>query len=1100
MKLPKILIILIVGFISSLPALAQTSFTATSGTWSTPGNWSAGVPDITDAVTIPADRIVTVDVDAECASITYTAGTINSSIILDDGVTLTVSGTIQMNAPTANNTIQTLDVANGIVNCNALTMGNPSDTSRRNRLDIGNGTINITTTLTMSGGAAGENELRFIGNGTLNYSGATFGLSTNDRFIRGNGTIELSRNGDCTLSTSIFYNRVVVSGTGNKSIGSTSMNKLYIRPGGTALANNTVTIQDSTIIDGTFSVTSTSGNKTFNGHILLNPSGTWNITVSEGFAINNGFTNMGTFNPNTGTYTFGVNTMDLNGPTDFIFLGAVTVASPAVVNNYDSVSVPGTFTVASGGTWVNQANSSLRMAGTTTLTGTFTCSAVPNMVHFDRNNTQVSQAGETYYNVMKSNTSALTLGAGTTTVLGNLIVNSPCTITVGANTLDIEGSLAGTGAVTQSAGGNIFLAGDNLNTGTFTPSTATFTYDGSNQQVKATTYNNLSIDGSGIKTMAGNVIVSGTSNFIAGELAINGNRLTINGAVSRTAGFIRGSETSSITVGGTAANAGLFFSQADTSSISLSNLTSTRANGTTINNTLAIVDSLNVSTGTISSDGNIILRSDINKTARIARIVSGGISGNIIAQRFIPGGNGKRKWRYLSSPVNISGGIKIWQLIDDVHVTGEGNVANGFDDCTTCAPSLRTYTESVAGDVNQGWTNPADTSVSIPTGAGFELFVRGNRTTPTPYINWAVPNHATIDYIGTVNSGAINVNIPRTDNGVTEADGFNFVGNPYPSQIDWLSSGWTKTNLELFFWTYNPDPAINAYGIFSTVLGTGTNDITRYIASGQGFYVKATADPGTLGFTENVKRGDAPFNFYRQHSASAEPAYVKISASNATYRDELIIAVDSAASLIYGDAADALKFFGSNLNFYSKSADEKSLAINQTSYPRGSKEDTIALSIFSYEGPNIIEGEYSIQISDASHLPANLGVDLLDLNTSTRVVLTDTARYRFQITNNLESFGNQRFRLILYNKATGIAQGAPRQTLSLYPNPASKLVVVLGSEYGVVGNARYEVYSMDGRLVLSGVLVNNYVDVSTLVPGVYVVSVGDVRGRLVVGN
>jgi hypothetical protein len=788
--------------------------------------------------------------------------------------------------------------------------------------------------------------------------------------------------------------------------------------------------------------------------------------------------------------------MDLNGPTDFLFLGAITVASPAVVNNYDTVSVPGTFTVASGGTWVNQANSSLRMAGTTTLTGTFTCSAVPNMVHFDRNNTQVSQAGETYYNVMKTNTSALTLGTGTTTVLGNLIVNTPCTITVGANTLDVDGQLAGTGAITQSAGGNIFVGGDFSNSGTFTPSTATFTYNGVAQQVRATTYNNLTIDGSDIKSMAGNVTVSGTTTFTAGELAINGHRLTINGAVSRTAGFIRGSETSSITVGGAAANAGLFFTQTDTSTISLSNLTSTRANGTTINNTLAIVDSINVSTGTITSGGNIILRSDVNKTARIARIVSGGISGNIIAQRFVPGGNNKRKWRYLSSAVNISGGIKIWQLIDDVHVTGEGNVANGFDDCTTCAPSLRTYTESVAGDVNQGWTNPADTSVTISTGTGFELFVRGDRNTPTPYINWAIPNHATIDFIGAVNSGAININIPRTDNGVTEADGFNFVGNPYASTIDWLSSGWTKTNLDLFFWTYNPDPAINAYGIFSTVLGTGTNNITRYISSGQGFYVKATANPGTLGFTENIKRGDAAFNFYRQQSASTEPVYVKLLASNANYKDELIIALDSTASIAHADLADASKFFGTNLNFYSKASQDKSLAINQTNFPQGAKEDTIKLSVFSYEGPTVIEGEHSIQISNINNWPANVGIDLWDAFTATRFNLNDTARYKFNISTNTESFGNSRFRLILYNKATGIAV-APKQVLRLYPNPASTYLRVASSEYGVASNAAYEVYSTDGRLVLSGALNNNMVDVSGLVPGVYVLSVGSVRARFV---
>lgn len=1081
----KFLLGFTLGLLITTTLHAQTTFNAVSGNWSTPGNWSAGVPDAADAVTIPANRAVTVDVDAVCASITYTAGTTSSSISLNDGVTLSVTGTITMNAPAAANTIQSLDVANGIVNCAGLVMANNADSTRRNRLDITNGTINISTTFTLNGSALGENQIRFFGTGLLNYGGSTFGLSTNDTYIRGNGSIELSRDGTCTLPTSIVYNRIIISGTGNKTISSTTMNKLFIRAGGTALSNNTLVVNDSTMIDGTYSITSSTGSRTFHGHVLLNSGGLWSNTANESIALNGGFTNAGTFTPGTGTYTFGVNEQDLNGPNPFIFLGAVTVSSPAIVNNYDSVSIPGTFTLSSGATWVNQANSQVRFGSTTTLTGSLECSAIPNTVHFDRNNTQVSQNGETYYNLIKSNSSTLTLGTGTTTVQGNLIITSPCSLVCAANTLAVEGNIGGNGTITQSAGGNISLEGDNLHTGTFTPSTSTFTYNGSNQIVRGTTYNNLVINGSGIKSMNADLTVSGTATFTNGNLFINGNRLTLNGVVSTTSGLIQGSLTSNLTIGGSAANAALGFTQTDSTTRSLSNFTLTRANGATLNNALEIIDSVSVSNGTLTSNGNLTLVSTASATARVGRISSGGIAGNVIAQRFIPGGTNKRKWRYLSSPVNISGSIKISQLIDDVHVTGTGGVPNGFDDCSTCAPSLRTYTESVAGDADQGWTNPADTSVSISTGIGFELFVRGNRNTPQPYINWAVPNDATIDYIGTINSGAVNLNIDFTNNGVTTADGFNLVGNPYPSQIDWMSSGWTKTNLEGYFWTYNPDPSIDAYGIFSTALGTGTNDITRYIASGQGFFVKATGASAVLGFTENIKRTNSPYNFYKSaNSTSSEASFFRLKATNDQSRDELIIALDSNSTLAVYDDADANKFFGNRLNFYSKSSEAISLAINQTNFPSSVKEDTINLSFFSYDSTAIKVGLHHIELSEKNNLPKGLKIELVDYYTNTKLNLTEDSSYTFSVEQNAGSFGNNRFDLILSNTSVGITN-RKTESINIYPNPVTGNTLYIKN---VSSNmTQYALYDVLGNKIQSGNTSPSAIDVSNLQPGIYII-------------
>jgi hypothetical protein len=45
----------------------------------------------------------------------------------------------------------------------------------------------------------------------------------------------------------------------------------------------------------------------------------------------------------------------------------------------------------------------------------------------------------------------------------------------------------------------------------------------------------------------------------------------------------------------------------------------------------------------------------------------------------------------------------------------------------------------------------------------------------------------------TVNAGTVNLPVTFTSNNCTANDGWNLVGNPYPSNIDWNASGWTRT-------------------------------------------------------------------------------------------------------------------------------------------------------------------------------------------------------------------------------------------------------------------------------------------------------------------
>ncbi|MEJ5265861.1 MAG: LamG-like jellyroll fold domain-containing protein [Bacteroidales bacterium] len=108
----------------------------------------------------------------------------------------------------------------------------------------------------------------------------------------------------------------------------------------------------------------------------------------------------------------------------------------------------------------------------------------------------------------------------------------------------------------------------------------------------------------------------------------------------------------------------------------------------------------------------------------------------------------------------------------------------------------------------------------------------------------------TLVFGGTFNTGSFSFSLTNT--GGTADNGYNLVGNPYPSAIDWnAASGWTKTNLSTTIWIWNP--TANNYATWNGFVGV--NGGSRYIPAMQGFFVKVNegSTSGTLGMTNSVR-------------------------------------------------------------------------------------------------------------------------------------------------------------------------------------------------------------------------------------------------------
>ncbi|MCB0805132.1 MAG: T9SS type A sorting domain-containing protein [Bacteroidales bacterium] len=136
---------------------------------------------------------------------------------------------------------------------------------------------------------------------------------------------------------------------------------------------------------------------------------------------------------------------------------------------------------------------------------------------------------------------------------------------------------------------------------------------------------------------------------------------------------------------------------------------------------------------------------------------------------------------------------------------------------------LQYFDESGTGGVNgDGWIDITSTTDPLTPAHGFALYT---------------PSSMVFDFMGSFNTTAPNLTLSRT------ADGWNAVGNPFTSPIDWDAPlGWSKTNVADAVY-------VEDNGSWATYInGVGTGNGSNIIAPGQGFFVECTADPGTLFF------------------------------------------------------------------------------------------------------------------------------------------------------------------------------------------------------------------------------------------------------------
>ncbi len=572
-------------------------------------------------------------------------------------------------------------------------------------------------------------------------------------------------------------------------------------------------------------------------------------------------------------------------------------------------------------------------------------------------------------------------GGGTANFNGGLQLNKSSgtnTTLVLSQNISIQNGLTLTSGILIFGSQTINLSGNLDNNATLTPSSSTLNITGTTSVTgsSTTSLNNLTISGTGNFTapstlnIAGNFTNNGTFNSSTSTLVFNGSALQ--------------------TIGGT----------------SVSTFNNLSITNTTLGTSVEVISNQNLKSvlslaagSTFDADGAsnasvfTLLSSADNTTidASIAALPSGAsVSGNVTVQRFmsIEGPNNTRIYRYISSPVQNAQALDIQ---NEIPITG---AFTGSSSCSGCGTnqSMFSYNEAViTGGIDGGYVNfPAATiTETLIPGLGYAIYERGN---VIPSGLW--------DVRGPINSGNVILGgasgVTFTSSGVPADDGWNLVGNPYPSTIDWNASGWTKTNLNGTI--YMRDNATGTIASFNGV--SGTNGGSRYIATGQAFFVQASSASPSLVVSETAKAAGTQTTFFREE---APTNLIRVTMKKDAVSDELVVHFRKDASSEFDAQMDARKLKNATFNFSSVTADNSKLAINSLPLLGCSSEVKLDVS-------DALSGGYQLSFSEFESFPAGVKISLLDKISNTTQDIRANSSYSFSVDqNNASTFGSDRF-------------------------------------------------------------------------------------------
>lgn len=1022
---------------------------AGTNNWGDAANWNVdGVPSSTDNVELTGAYIINIDVPATTNNLLLN----NTNLVLTNtaGNSLTVSGNFTLTAGTFNTeTIMpavsgTLDLMGGTVGFTgngtqaipAYNYYNLASSAAGSRILAGDGVIGIAgsfmpgnnaytiagSTVDFNGPSAqtiagfNYNNLVLSNSGEKYFSG-TVGIagtlslteSATANAVLNSSTISYNGAAAQMITDIAYYNLDASNNSGVVSLlDAAILNNFSISSGTVSIGNDAtvraVEVNRDIIIGGgaTLNVASASnathllsvkGNISNNGTLNLRPDAnslcntTFNKNGDQTISGNGAVTSFNLIHADLGDNSdnrLNVTATNFSAPAGFLTLsnGSFNLNSADVnITPFTADITTGNFLIpataglsVNAGT-INSDNMNWTIAGLVKVAGgVMNIGSAADNVTLPKNTalfdisggtlrlaSRISNPGATWELLMKGGT--MIINTQGSTVAGEAPFNMDAT---GA-TLNVSGGIINI----QNAGGS---AGENL--GYYNRATAGPGFTGGTLQMgngstassqtmiinSSSPVNNLSVEGSNTTALLQplDLTVLGNVTIAAGALNINGHTLKIGGAISNSGIFNAG--TGKIEMNGTEGQvipAGAFAGN------EVENLTINNSEGVTINGPLQLTGILLASGGQLNANGNLTLISTAAKTALIDGSGAGTVTGNVTMQRYLATGFG---YKYFSSPFQSS---TVNEFSDDL------NLGAAF-------PAFYRYNEDL---LSSGWVKFIDPAGVLNPGEGYAANF-GTSLSPK-----------TVDVTGVVNNNTVAVTLYNHNRPYTL--GFNLVGNPYPSPVDWnASSGWSRTGIDdaiYYFDNGTTDPYTGTYS--SYINGISSNGIAgNIIAAMQGFFVHVSdgAYPvtATMSINNNARINNLLPDFHRPMPLTLP--LLRISAGFADERkdvDHAVIYFDNNATSGFDQEMDALKLMNTDAlvpSLYTVGTKGERMSI--CAWPGMDDSTVIPLGLKTTHA-----GWITFHAVDIDRIPVGRYIYIYDAKTGIRQNLQENPRYRLML-------------------------------------------------------------------------------------------------------
>jgi len=357
-------------------------------------------------------------------------------------------------------------------------------------------------------------------------------------------------------------------------------------------------------------------------------------------------------------------------------------------------------------------------------------------------------------------------------------------------------------------------------------------------------------------------------------------------------------------------------------------------------------------------------------------------------------------------------------------------------------------------------------------------------------------NETTIGYSGAMNVSDYNVTLYKSSTGNADDQGWNLIGNPYTSILDWddaVADGAVPAGTEnaIYFFDDDGTGAQTNYRYYvpssGGTYGVGTGNATGSIPLGQAFFLKTNTDNVTLSIKKGY-RSHSPETFYKNNNQSI----IKLSLNGNTTSDQLIYRVIDNSTFGFDKNYDARKLLSSEIpQLYSISNDK--IAIN--SIPEIIDKTKLDL------GFKAAKGEYEIVLNEfnVSDFINVEDIYLLDKYTDKIINLNTLKKYNFshdggEITD--------RFTL-LFEKNTSNINLNNNNSVTIYPNPVKNFLYIESKNNSF---ANVKIISVSGKICFSSKIENKkaQINMSEFSNGIYFVKLtlndGSILNKRVIVN